>query len=170
MKALEIALFWLMTLGAVGFFAWTIRQRIATLKAGLPDNRFDQPWVRLKGVFTLALLQKRMVRDKYAGFYHILIFWGFCVLSLRSLGLVLEGLFPAFHMTEALGRFGYGYQATKDIFEVLVLLGLGLAAARRIRGKVWRLENSWDAWATLSLIGALMVTRTHGRTGVLEYP
>lgn len=64
MKALEIALFWIMTLAAGGFFAWTIRQRIATLKAGLPDNRFDQPWVRLKGVFTLAILQKRMVRDK----------------------------------------------------------------------------------------------------------
>ena len=158
MKALETALFWLMTLGAIGFFAWTMRQRIATLKAGLPDDRFDQPWVRLKGVFTLALLQKRMVRDPYAGFYHILIFWGFCVLSLRSIGLVLEGLFPAFHMTEALGRFGYGYQFTKDVFELLVLAGLGLAAARRIRGKVWRLENSWDAWATLSLIGGLMVT------------
>ena len=95
MKALEIALFWIMTLAAGGFFVWTIRQRLATLKAGLPDNRFDQPWVRLKGVFTLALMQKRMVRDKYAGFYHILIFWGFCVLALRSAGLVVEGLFPA---------------------------------------------------------------------------
>ncbi len=158
MKALEIALFWIMTLAAGGFFVWTIRQRLATLKAGLPDNRFDQPWVRLKGVFTLAIMQKRMVRDKYAGFYHILIFWGFCVLALRSVGLVVEGLFPAFHMTEVLGGFGYGYQATKDVFEVLVLLGLGLAAYRRLVVKPWRLENSWDAWATLSLIGALMVT------------
>ena len=158
MKALEIALFWIMTLAAVGFFAWTMRLRIATLKAGLPDNRFDQPWVRLKGVFTLALLQKRMVRDKYAGFYHILIFWGFCALALRSIGLVLEGLFPAFHMTEALGVFGLGYQATKDVFEVLVLVGIGLATFRRLAAKPWRLENSMDAWATLSLIGGLMVT------------
>jgi len=158
MKALEIALFWIMTLAAGGFFLWTIRQRLATLQAGLPDNRFDQPWVRLKGVFTLALLQKRMVRDPFAGFYHILIFWGFCALALRSAGLVLEGLFPAFHMTEALGRFGLGYQTTKDIFEVLVLVGLGLAAFRRVAAKPWRLENSWDAWATLSLIGGLMIT------------
>ena len=30
MKALEITLFWLMTLGAGGFFVWTIRQRLAT--------------------------------------------------------------------------------------------------------------------------------------------
>ncbi len=157
MQPLEIALFWLMTLGAVGFFVWTMRQRLATLQAGLPDNRFDQPWERLKGVFTLALLQKRMVRDKYAGFYHILIFWGFCVLSLRSLALVVEGL-TGWHLTESLGAFGNGYQLTKDVFEVLVLVGLGLAAFRRLALKPWRLENSWDAWATLSLIGGLMIT------------
>ena len=157
MKVLEIVLFWLMTLGAIGFFVWTIRQRLATLQAGLPDNRFDQPWVRLKGVFVLALAQKRMHRDRYAGIYHFLIFWGFCVLGLRSVELVLEGLF-GWHLTTALGTFGLGYQTTKDIFEVLVLVGIGMAMLRRAVAKPWRLENSLDAWGTLSFIAALMVT------------
>ncbi|MEI6472206.1 MAG: (Fe-S)-binding protein, partial [Holophagaceae bacterium] len=157
MKVLEIVLFWLMTLGAIGFFIWTMRQRLATLQAGLPDNRFDQPWVRLKGVFVLALAQKRMHRDRYAGIYHFLIFWGFCVLGLRSVELVLEGLF-GWHLTTALGTFGLGYQTTKDIFEVLVLVGIGMAMLRRAVAKPWRLENSLDAWGTLSFIAALMVT------------
>ena len=157
MKVLEIVLFWLMTLGAIGFFIWTMRQRLATLQAGLPDNRFDQPWVRLKGVFVLALAQKRMHRDRYAGIYHFLIFWGFCVLGLRSVELVLEGLF-GWQLTTALGTFGLGYQTTKDIFEVLVLVGIGMAMLRRAVAKPWRLENSLDAWGTLSFIAALMVT------------
>ncbi|MCX6548513.1 MAG: (Fe-S)-binding protein [Acidobacteria bacterium] len=157
MKVLEIVLFWLMTLGAIGFFIWTMRQRLATLQAGLPDNRFDQPWVRLKGVFVLALAQKRMHRDRYAGIYHFLIFWGFCVLGLRSVELVLEGLF-GWHLTTALGTFGLGYQTTKDIFEVLVLVGIGMAMLRRAVAKPWRLENSLDAWGTLSFIAAIMVT------------
>ena len=157
MKVLEIVLFWLMTLGAIGFFVWTIRQRLATLQAGLPDNRFDQPWVRLKGVFILALAQKRMHRDRYAGIYHFLIFWGFCVLGLRSVELVLEGLFH-WNLTAALGTFGLGYQYTKDVFEVLVLVGIGMAMLRRAVAKPWRLENSMDAWGTLSFIAALMVT------------
>jgi Fe-S oxidoreductase len=157
MKALEIALFWLLTLASAGFFVWTIRQRLAALGMGLPDNRFDRPWERLKGVFVLALAQKRMVRDKYAGLYHILIFWGFCALSLRSLGLILEGLF-GWHMTEALGSFGYGYQTTKDVFEVLVLVGIALAIIRRVAIKPWRLENSLDAWGTLTFIAGLMIT------------
>ncbi|MBL0311585.1 MAG: (Fe-S)-binding protein [Holophagaceae bacterium] len=158
MKTLEISLFWLFALAMAGLFLWTMRRRLSSLKAGLPDNRFNRPWKRLEGVFTLALAQKHMVRDKYAGFYHILIFWGFCVLSLRSLGLVVEGLFPAFHLTETLGAFGYGYQTTKDVFEVLVLVGVGLATFRRLVAKPWRLKNSWDAWVTLGLIGSLMIT------------
>jgi len=98
-----------------------------------------------------------MVRDRYAGFFHLLIFWGFVVLLLRSLSLILEGLFVDFHLTEMLGVFGLGYQTTKDIFEVLVLVGVILAGARRLFFKPDRLHNSWDAWATLSFIGGLMV-------------
>ncbi len=157
MKPLEIALFWVFVAGAMAFFAWTIRQRIATLKAGLPDNRLDRPLERLKGVLVLVFGQQRLLRDPYAGFYHVLIFYGFCVLSLRSLGLILEGLFN-WHMTEALGSFGLVYQGTKDLFEVLVLVGIGLAMARRLFAKPWRVENSKDAWATLSLIAGLMIT------------
>jgi Fe-S oxidoreductase len=157
MAPLEIVMFWLFVLASLGFFAWTAQRRIAALKAGLPDNRFDRPGERLKGVFRFAFAQKRLLRDKYAGFYHLLIFWGFCVLSLRSVELVLEGLF-GWHVTEALGILGYGYQTTKDIFEVLVILGIALAMARRVVAKPWRLENSIDAWGTLTFIAGLMVT------------
>jgi hypothetical protein len=124
----------------------------------MPDQRFDQPWERLKGLILYAFVQKRMVRDRYAGFFHLLIFWGFCVLCLRSLGLVAEGLFHHFHMTAAMGTAGLWYQLTKDIFEVLVIVGIGMAMFRRVFFRPARLDNSWDAWATLSLIGSLMVT------------
>ena len=172
MKPLELGLFWVFVLGALSFFAYTARKRIGALLAGMPDNRFDRPLERLKGVFLDAFIQKRMVRDKYAGVYHLLIFWGFCALALRSVGLVLEGLFPAFHMTEAMGTFGLVYQTTKDIFEVLVIVGIGLAMARRALAKPWRVENSIDAWGTLSFIGGLMVTDllADGAFIVLNHP
>ena len=57
-----------------------------------------------------------------------------------------------------LGPAGLGYQVAKDVFELLVLAGLGMAVARRLLAKPWRLENSRDAWITLGLIGLLMVT------------
>ena len=158
MHPVQTILFWAFVVGSLALFANTANKRIGALLAGMPDNRFDHPWERLKGLILYAFVQKRMVRDRYAGIFHLLIFWGFCVLGLRSLGLVAEGLFPSFHMTEALGAWGLGYQLTKDVFEILVIVGIGMAMARRLFFRPTRLDNSWDAWATLSLIGGLMVT------------
>jgi Fe-S oxidoreductase len=158
MHSLETGLFWAFVLGSLALFANTAYRRISALMAGLPDDRFDRPWERLKGLFLYAFAQKRMVRDRYAGVYHLLIFWGFCVLAFRSLALIAEGLFPSFHATELLGAWGLGYQVTKDLFEVLVIVGILMACTRRIFFRPARLDNSWDAWATLSLIGGLMVT------------
>ena len=158
MHPVQTGVFWLFVFGSIALFANTANKRIGALVAGLPDDRFGNPWARIKGLFIYAFVQKRMLRDPYAGVFHLLIFWGFCVLGLRSLGLVAEGLFPSFHLTETLGMWGLGYQFTKDVFEVLVLVGLALAALRRIFFRPARLDNSWDAWATLSLIGGLMAT------------
>src|SRR5512135_2521847 len=114
MHPVQTGLFWLFVAGSIALFANTANRRIGALMAGLPDDRFDHPWERLKGLVLYAFVQKRMVRDWYAGLFHLLIFWGFCVLALRSLGLIVEGLFPTFHLTETLGVWGLGYQLTKD--------------------------------------------------------
>jgi len=158
MHPLDHALFWGFLFVALALFAATAERRIGALMAGLPDDRTDRLWTRLRGVLLYAFAQPRMLRDRYAGVFHLLIFWGFCVLGLRSLALVAEGLFPAFQFTETLGACGLAYQAAKDLFEVLVLIGLGMAAARRLFARPARLHNSWDAWATLGLIGGLMLT------------
>ncbi len=148
---------WAFVLASLALFANTAHTRIGALTAGALDNRLDRPWKRLKGLILYAFFQKRMVRDRYAGFFHLLIFWGFVVLLLRSSSLVLEGLIPSFHLTTLLGPWGLGYQAMKDFFEVLVIVGVLLASYRRIFARPARLHNSWDAWATLNFIGWLMV-------------
>ncbi len=158
MHPVQTMIFWGFVFASLALFANTAYRRIMALMAGVPDDRFDHPWERLKGLFLYAFAQTRMLRDRYAGVFHLMIFWGFCVLALRSLSLIAEGLFPSFHMTEMLGIWGLGYQTTKDIFEVLVILGILMATARRLRGRLERVHNSWDAWATLNLIGWLMVT------------
>src|SRR6202040_2485688 len=46
----------------------------------------------------------------------------------------------------------------KDVFEVLTLVGVALAAARRAFFRPRRLDLSMDAWLILFLIGLLMAT------------
>jgi len=153
-------LFSLVLLAALAFFAYTMSRRIQllTLGAGAPDDRLDRPAARLAHVLTYGLFQKKMFRDPYAGLYHALIFSGFIVLTVRTLSLVFEGLFPNAALPFFPPGFWEGYLLLKDVVLVTTLAGVGLALGRRHLFKKERLDPSFDADLILLLIGFLMVT------------
>ena len=99
-------LFALVLIGSIAAFAYTASRRWQLLTiGGPPDVRWDRPLERLRGLLELGIFQKKMWWDGYAGLYHMLIFSGFVVLSVRTLSLVLEGLFPkAGHAVPPRGR------------------------------------------------------------------
>ncbi len=148
--------FGLLVLAAIAFFVYSVSKRVRVLMAGRPDNRFTRIPERIGKTLEYAFAQKRMFRDPFAGFFHILIFGGFVVLTVRSLALVVEGLIPGFVLLP--GAAGNAYTLVKDVFEVLTLAGVLLAVFRRAFARPKRLDLTWDAWLILFLIGFLMVT------------
>jgi Fe-S oxidoreductase len=140
------------TLGLL-LLAWSLYRRYLPLNAARPAELPGTPWDRFKSLLQYVVLQRRMFRDKYAGLYHALIFYGFVVFGLKSLSLLLEG----YGLDLGIQHFG-PYQLSKDLFIVLVLAGIALAVARRLLFKPERLKNSFDAFATLFFIAGLMVT------------
>ena len=153
-------LFGLVLLSALALFAYTMSRRIQllTLGAGAPDDRLDRPWARFMSVLTYGLFQRKMFRDPYAGLYHALIFGGFLVLTVRTLSLVFEGLFPQAGLPFFPPGFWEGYLLLKDVVLVTTLAGVVLALGRRHVFKKERLDPSFDADLILLLIGFLMVT------------
>jgi len=153
-------LFALVLLSALAFFAYTMSRRIQllTMGAGLPDDRLDRPWARFVHVLTYGLFQKKMFRDPYAGLYHALIFGGFIVLSVRTLALVFEGLFPGAALPFLGAGFWECYLLLKDVVLVTTLAGVVLALGRRHVFKKERLDPSFDADLILCLIGFLMIS------------
>ncbi len=153
-------LFGLVLLSALALFAYTMSRRVQllTLGAGAPDNRLDRPWARIRSVLTYGLFQRKMFRDPYAGLYHALIFGGFLVLTVRTLSLVFEGLFPQAGLPFFPPGFWEGYLLLKDVVLVTTLLGVVLALGRRHVFKKERLDPSFDADLILLLIGFLMVS------------
>ncbi|MDQ6891891.1 MAG: heterodisulfide reductase-related iron-sulfur binding cluster [Acidobacteriota bacterium] len=149
-------LFGALVLAAILAFVYSMTRRIRVLTAGAPENRFDRIGTRIVKTLEYAFAQKRMFRDFYAGVFHILIFGGFVVLIVRSLALVVEGLIPGFVLLP--GAAGSAYTLVKDVFEVLVLLGVGMAVFRRAFARPKRLDLTLDAWFILFLIALLMVT------------
>ncbi len=153
-------LFALLLLSALALFAYTASRRIQLLLLGdgQREDRLDRPLARLWHMVEYGLLQKKMFRDPYAGLYHALIFGGFMVLTLRTLMLVFEGLFPAAGLPFLPAGFWEGYLLLKDVVLVTTLAGVVLALLRRHVARKERLDPSFDADLILLLIGFLMVT------------
>jgi len=148
---------------ALVVFGRTMYTRIRLLMALEPADRFDQITRRLKSVAVFALGQKRLVgrkKERLSGVMHAFIFWGFCVLLIRSLNIYGEAFVRGFHLP-LLGDhslLGYLYVFLKDIVEGIVLLMVILALYRRAVIKPKRLHNSWEAYLVLGLIGVLMIS------------
>ncbi len=153
-------LFALLLLSALALFAYTVSRRIQLLLlgAGEKENRLDRPLARLLHMVEYGFLQRKMFRDPYAGFYHALIFGGFLVLTLRTLMLVVEGLFPGGGLPFLPAGFWEGYLLVKDLVLVTTFAGVVLALLRRHVARKERLDPSFDADLILCLIGFLMVT------------
>jgi Fe-S oxidoreductase/nitrate reductase gamma subunit len=80
-----------------------------------------------------ALLQRRVLRRRYSGWTHLTIFWGFVVLSLGSLTIMVNS-----YVLQPLGillsrDLGYKiFQMSLDVFGLALLGGVALAIHRRV--------------------------------------
>jgi len=141
---------------AVGLFARAIRQRYLILRLGRPEDRFDQIGERVKSLLVYVLGQKKVLDEAYPGLLHVLIFWGFLVLGLGELQFFGEGLYSGFTLP-LLGNSKIFY-LVQDLFAVLVLVGLLMAAWRRYVIKPDRLDHNPEAAIILSLITGVVLT------------
>ena len=148
---------------ALVVFARTMIGKIQLLAALEPTNRLDHIKERIKSVLVLAIGQKRLVaraNERSSGLMHAFIFWGFCVLLIRSITLYGEGFQEGFHLPLLGGDYliGYLYVGLKDIMEGVVLLMVIYAIYRRAVVKPERLHNTFEAYLVLGLIGILMIS------------
>ncbi|MGE0488183.1 MAG: (Fe-S)-binding protein [Vulcanimicrobiota bacterium] len=145
---------------AAFFFLKKAHKLYQYLKAAKPEDRFDNPGERLKDVLVYAIGQKRLLNRKYGGLLHVMIFWGFCVLSIANFTLIVRGFagpdfnLPLLGVHEPLGGI---YNFIKEIFICLVILGVCMAFFRRLLLQPAFPEPSMDALFILSMIFSLMV-------------
>jgi Fe-S oxidoreductase len=149
----------ILTLATVLFF-YVLGRRYRAIRSGQADPRLGSVKDRLLGLLGYGILQRRQPRYLGAGILHILIFWGFVVLGLRSLDLLTQGLnIPVlgWFMESAVGA---GYGSLKDVFELFVLGACILAFLRRFILRPARYEGSHtgEAYLVLGLISFLMIT------------
>ncbi|MBZ0272588.1 4Fe-4S dicluster domain-containing protein [bacterium] len=154
--------FALAIVGALLIFANTMARRIAVMRAAQPDLRFDHIPRNLYLLVKYGLGQGRMPQEKSAGWLHIFIFFGFMVLSVRTLEIFVMGFAGSeanLHNLPAVGGIvGPVYYLLKDIVAVLVVVGCAGFAWRRLVSRPVRMRGVKHAEAVLILawIASLM--------------
>jgi len=150
--------FWIITVVSIGAVVYSLSRRFQVLRIGRSEDRFDRIGERFKHLLVYAFGQRKMFDDGFAGFYHLLIFYGFLMVSIRTVTMVLEGLFAGWELPLLHTSVGHAYLFSKDIFELLVLVGLAFAVWRRGVQRKSRIIQSFSAWLVIGLIAILMVT------------
>ncbi|MZP29687.1 4Fe-4S dicluster domain-containing protein [Heliobacterium undosum] len=161
MNGLNAAAFLVLLALASGYTLFEVRRRYRYTQFGKPEDRFDCPDERRKAVLTHVFGQKKVLQDPVSGSLHLLIMWGFLVLGLGVLNMVAEGLFS--HPIPGVGN-NSAYLLVKDLFLMLVTVGVAGSLLRRTVFKPERLENSGEAFLILGFILIIVASEalSHG--------
>jgi hypothetical protein len=159
-------------LASLAAFAWTSRRYVRMILAGRPEPRFDRVGDRLRSVLEYFLGQKKVAEQvqipsrrapglvsAVGSRYHLLIFWGFLIITVGTAETMLQGLFPSFSWQLIIGERAAGLLDTViDISNLVVLAMLAFAFVRRIVLVPRLIPMSRDAGLILGGIATLMIT------------
>ncbi|MCS6915517.1 MAG: (Fe-S)-binding protein [Myxococcales bacterium] len=156
--------FGILLLIALAGFLWSIVRLIRLLGLGRPDLRVDRLGERLASVLVYFLGQRRVAQPMSyrpptgaTSWHHLLIFWGFLIITVGTVELLISGVWPAF----SLAFLGPGYQVLRwliDLMNAVVLTLVVYAFFRRLVLRPRLLPLSLDAGLILGQIGLLMIT------------
>ncbi|WP_373061598.1 heterodisulfide reductase-related iron-sulfur binding cluster [Gemmatimonas sp.] len=146
---------------ALGFFARSAKRLNRWLHIGRDEVLTDHPGQRTKNFLLIGIGQSKILRDPVGGMMHALVFWGFCVLGIGTLEIMIQGLYTPFTWDVILPRFLYlPYVVSQEIFAVFVLVPVAYLLYRRlvIKPKRFAEVSGADAVFILSMIAILMIT------------
>lgn len=134
----------------------SVSDRIAAALKGLFSTLLSGKIIQvISTFFTDVLFQKRLLAKNIMRWVaHTLIFTGFILLLLmHGLGTgVSESFFSGYYSTLQ------PYLSLRNIFALMVLVGLCIAVYRRLTDKPKRVKNLTSDWGALLFVGAIIIT------------
>lgn len=155
--------FLLVLVVATASFSYSAQRLYRFLRIGKDEPRWNDIGRRVWNLLSIGIAQRKILRDPVAGPLHALVFWGFVVLTVGSVEILLSGVFPALAFRNWLPSGPYGlFVFSQEVFAIFVLGAVSVLLYRRIVVKPARLQgdnvHSGDAILILSMIAFLMIT------------
>src|SRR5579859_6057143 len=121
-------------------------RRYLMWRRGRAHGPIDRIGERARQALAVAFLHRRLIRPGYvySGLMHLFIFWGFVVLFIGTLIVLLEAdiVRPYFGLSFYQGTFYVVYKLVINLFGLLFLIGLLMAVYRRYGQKLPRFRRS----------------------------
>jgi heterodisulfide reductase subunit C/nitrate reductase gamma subunit len=150
---------------SLSFFSYNLWKIVRNIRLGKSINRFDNPLQRTKILLKIAFGQTKLFARPVSGVLHALVYWGFLVITIGTLEMMIDGVF---NLERSLGVLGVFYDiatASGDIMAVLVLVSCLIFMFRRLvvnikrfSGKEMTKSSSIDAIVALCIIVFLMIS------------
>ena len=172
-KQIIFAITLLVTIGA---FAYTINRIVSFFRFTRPAFPVRDIGKRINVMLSVAFGQTKIFRKPVIGFFHALVFWGFCVILLGSIEMVIDGLTGTEKVLKFLGPVYDIIMASGDIFALLVAISIIIFLSRRLFFHIRRFEgiemkriSHIDANIALSIILLLMLSLLSMNIGYVKY-
>jgi heterodisulfide reductase subunit C/nitrate reductase gamma subunit len=161
-KQIFFALTILITLGVFTFTILRLISWFRFTKANFPIRDFGK---RFMVMMDVAIGQTKIFRRPVIGFFHALVFWGFCVIIFGSIEMIIDGLFGVERSLKLLGGLHDVIMASGDVFALVVAVSIIIFMVRRLFMHIGRFEgiemkkkSHQDANIALTMILLLMLT------------
>jgi Fe-S oxidoreductase/nitrate reductase gamma subunit len=172
LKQLLFAISLAITLGIFGYTSYRIYQYFKLTKS-FPINEYGK---RFRVMMAVAFGQTKILRKPVVGLMHALVWWGFLVILIGSMEMVIDGLFRTDRVLAFLGPVYDVITASGDIFALIIFIAILAFIVRRLFMNIQRFsgpemkhKSHQDANLALSLILLLMVSLLGMNTFYLSY-
>ncbi|MGB5750569.1 MAG: (Fe-S)-binding protein, partial [Desulfobacterales bacterium] len=146
--------------GGFGLFFIRVKDLVLIMHSVQGESNFELDRIpeRIKLLLTDILGQSNVRRKTMPGWAHTFIFFGFLAVQPHSLELMIQGVFPGFHVASWIPGLYGAYLFAADILAFLVLLGLGYALYRRLFLKPGYLTDGLDARLIILFTAVIIIT------------
>ncbi len=146
-------------------FGWTTRRFVRFFSITKPAFKVRQIGQRTGLMLKVAFGQTKIFRRPVIGLLHALVFWGFCVILIGSIEMVIDGVSGTDKVLRFLGAVYDIIMASGDIFALVIAVAILVFLARRLFLNVKRFSgiemkhiSHVDANIALTMIFLLMVS------------
>lgn len=146
--------------GAFTYFALKAKILLQLLQAVVKPgpNRTDKIPARVLAFVKDVLLQSSVRRKFFPGLAHTLIFWGFIIITVGTVEMMVNGVFSGVSLALFGDGVKQGYEKIGDIFTYAVLLGVAFGFFRRFVLRPHYLRTGSEAIFILAITAGLMLS------------